>query len=558
MNVGVISDNGSRWSLADVAYTLGSKRSKFAKRTFHIQSTDETMIRPGADTKVYSSPIEPCRIGYVFTGQGAQWDAMGNGLLDYRVFRSTIEYLDHVLGVLTPTGPSWTIEQVISGRCEEGFVHRPEVSQTVCTAVQIGLVDLLASWSVRPSGVAGHSSGEMAAAYASGYITASEAIAAAYYRGQAVSKNSQQGAMLAVGLGAEEVSEYLTGEEHEIQIAAINSPKSVTLSGNVDAVKRLAETLSTNSIFNRMLQTGGNAYHSHHMVPLGRDYHELLSDGFSHIKQLGLVNESHRYPIVRWESSVNPNKSVHDTTAAYWRANLESPVRFSEAITNLIGSESNSIDALVEIGPHGALKSPLDQIMKSVGKRCSYAPSLRRKEDDMQSMLQLAGTLFCLNASIDLAAVNATDDTHGPGRSLVHGCTIVDLPPYQYTYGAVNYHETRASKEYRLRTVIRHDLIGSRVVGTAKLRPQWRNVLRIKDLPWLADHKLVPGVLQSSAPMRQINLEILLTSIDQMWYSLLRVSCPWQQHPLVRYMKVTPNVWALPATLSETSPSRRP
>ena len=107
---------------------------------------------------------------------------MGAELFEYRVFRTAIKYLDYVLGALLNT-PSWSLYSILSGDCDVPLIQTAEVAQAACTAVQIGLVDLLASWSVRPSGVAGHSSGEIAAAYASGRITAAEAIVAAYLRG---------------------------------------------------------------------------------------------------------------------------------------------------------------------------------------------------------------------------------------------------------------------------------------------------------------------------------------------------------------------------------------
>jgi len=135
----------------------------------------------------------------------------------------------------------------------------------------------------------------------------------------------------------------------------------------------------------------------------------------------------------------------------------------------------------------------LEQIVKASGKTVGYASTLKRQEDGRMSMLQLAGTLFSLNAALDLAPVNAVDEIDG--TDLNRGCTSVDLPPYQYTYGGLNYHESRASKEYRFRSIIRHDLLGSKVVGIPKLRPMWRNILRIKDVPWLGDHRLVPGML---------------------------------------------------------------
>ncbi|KAF2806012.1 polyketide synthase [Mytilinidion resinicola] len=500
-NISALSHVIDQHSLADVAYTLAVRRSKLTQRTFYIVDKDSVTDGLLGDVqRVSSSPSEAPRLGFVFTGQGAQWHAMGAQLFEYRVFRSAIEHLDYVLGTFS-RAPSWTIADILCGNCSVDRIETPEISQTVCTAIQIGLVDLLASWSVYPSGVVGHSSGEIAAAYAAGRITAAESIATAYFRGQTVSQNKQKGAMLAVGLGLEQVEEYLVGLEQDVKVAAINSPGSVTLSGKQGAVERLSKTLDQEGVFNRLLKTGGNAYHSWHMVALGQEYDTLLSDGLAHLDRLGLRDERHRYPRIPWASSVTPDKSMLAESAlpSYWRANLESPVRFSDAAANLVGREDLEIGALVEIGPHFALKSPLDQILKSIGKNVPYAGSLKRGEDGRTSMLQLAGTLFSLNAKIDLAAVNATDERTGAEWTLAHGVTAIDLPPYQYTYGPISYYESRASKEFRLRRVPRHDLLGSKVAGNAKLRPQFRNVLRLKDLPWLADHRLLPDAVFPAA-----------------------------------------------------------
>lgn len=301
--------------------------------------------------------------------------------------------------------------------------------------------------------------------------------------------------MLAVGLGTNEVSKYLDGSEEQIKIAAINLPSSVTLSGDSDAIEILSARLNKEGVFNRILRTGGNAYHSHHMMALGSDYSDMLSMGLDHINKLGLVDKEQRYPFIPWVTSVTPEKPIGEVTASYWRANLESPVRFTDAVTGIMNLETNpAIELLVDIGPHPALKSPLDQILKSIGKPVSYASSLKRGEDSGESILQLAGTLFAMNAEIDLAAVNAANIGLYEGKwALAHGCTAVDMPAYQYTYGPVSYHESRISKEYRLRDTIRHDLLGSKLPGAGVFQPQWRNVLRMKDIPWLGDHRLLPG-----------------------------------------------------------------
>ncbi len=490
-NMSALSTVIDRHSLADIAYTLAAKRSRYVQRTFSIVDTNQAassqLIQ---DARVFSSP-QPVRVAFIFTGQGAQWHFMGAELLEYAVFRDTIAYLDHILEMFSDPAP-WKIVDVLSGKCEMDFIQTPAVSQAICTALQIGIVDLLASWSIQPVGVVGHSSGEMAAAY---------------YRGHMVSFNKLNGAMLAAGVGPEKGIEYIreAGLEGNIRVAAINSPDSITMSGDADAIDVLAAKLNQEAEFCRKLRTGGLAYHSHHMIPLGHNYIGAVDAGKKILRENGIDNKCQKYRTVPWISSVTPEvapgkqMTVSDDAvpSSYWRANLESPVRFAEALSKLLDSQDLEIGAVIEIGPHPALKSPVGQIVKALGKTVPHFASLKRGEDGRKSLAELAGTLFALNAGVDLVAVNAVDDPTRGG--LVHGTMAVDLPPYQYTYGPINYHETRASKEYRLRTVPRHDLLGSKIPGTTRLRPQWRNVLQLKHLPSLDDHRVPPHVLHPGA-----------------------------------------------------------
>ncbi|KAI1662756.1 hypothetical protein F4813DRAFT_9557 [Daldinia decipiens] len=547
LNIDALSLDIYQHQLADVAYTLSAKRSNLPYRAFRVVNRDNPVLgllsvesKPGIHaSSTHQQDRQPANVAFVFTGQGAQWHEMGLQLFEYRVFRTAIERLDYILKSLPIPPSTWSITDVLKGNCDHGIIQTPAVSQTVCTAIQIGLVDLLASWSIRPVAVVGHSSGEIAASYASGHATAAEAIVAAYLRGQVIVNDKQEGAMLAVGLGPDQLQDsgYLHGEDPRngrMQIAAVNSPGSVTVSGDAPAVEALAARLSVDGIFNRLLRTGGIAYHSHHMIALGQEYEDMLLHGLQHIRQSGLVDEQNRYPRVPWMSSVTPDKNPPSSvagSAAYWRANLESPVRFSDAVSDLIRRDANCapshdpIKVLVEIGPHSALKGLLEQILKSTGQtQITYAGStLKRGEDARKSIMQLGGTLYCLDARVNLVALNAVDndDDRLYGEelddrcALVHGCTAVDLPPYKYTYGPINYYECRSSKEYRLRKVPRHDLLGSKVPGVAKLRPQWRNILRVKDLPWLGDHRLLPDAVFPPAGYIAMAIEAALRTYEE-------------------------------------------
>ncbi len=140
-------------------------------------------------------------------------------------------------------------------------VHRAEMGHPLSIALQIALIDVLRSWGIKPDVVLGHSSGEMAAAYACGAIAAESAMAAATFRGTSnVSGSDRNGSMAAVGLGREDVSPYLIPG---VVIACDNSQCSVTLSGDTDVMEQVIKKLQADrpSAFARFLRVG-KAFHS--------------------------------------------------------------------------------------------------------------------------------------------------------------------------------------------------------------------------------------------------------------------------------------------------------
>ena len=308
---------------------------------------------------------------------------------------------------------------------------------------------------------------------------------------------------MAVNLRADEARSSLDGLECKVKIAAINSPSSVTLSGEPKAIEDLSQTLASQGVFTRILPTGGNAYHSHHMLALGKLYEEQATEGLNDVK--ALTENEPPAPLLKWISSVTMQEEKGSPLPEYSRRNLESPVLFSPVVERLAIEEP--LDLLIEIGPHPALGGPLKQIRSSLGKSGVVLPpclaSLRRGEDDVVSMLTLAGNLFITNAPVDLVSVNATvNKIEADGTFLLHhGSPCIDLFQYPYSYPEVPvYFENRLNKEYRTRKHPRHDLLGARVPACSRTHPQWRNVLRLKDLPWLSDHKLLPyAVLPGAA-----------------------------------------------------------
>lgn len=297
--------------------------------------------------------------------------------------------------------------------------------------------------------------------------------------------------MIAVGLGPAGVEPYLENLHDQVKIAAVNSPASATLSGEPEAVEKLADMFDADKVFNRVLKTGDNAYHSHHMLALGEQYEDLASRCLRDIE--AITSKEPAGASIRMVSSVVPDKETPQFGPSYWRKNLESPVLFSQAVASL--ARSVPIDLMIEIGPHPALSGPLKQIRAEVeqsgGKLPQCLASLQRGEHDIVSILKLAGNLYLQNAAINLVAVNSTEHVYHGAIHLEHGRQCVGMPPYQHTYPEKPlYYEGRPYREYKSRKHLRHDLLGARLPGASKTNPSWRNILRIKDIPWLEDHKL--------------------------------------------------------------------
>lgn len=229
-----MSLQGNDINLQDLAFTLNSRRSRLPYAAAFSASTTAELVEKitrelhavasdpsrtiGTRASVRSDRAGPSILG-VFTGQGAQWPQMGAELVAHSVAaRAVIEKLDAQLAQLpTPDRPDWTILEELQKDNLSSRINDAAFSQPICTAVQILLVEVLKSAGITFHTVVGHSSGEIAAAYAAGRISAEHAICIAYYRGLSVvsvdGPDSKSGSMMAVGTSQEDAQELLQEPE---------------------------------------------------------------------------------------------------------------------------------------------------------------------------------------------------------------------------------------------------------------------------------------------------------------------------------------------------------
>ncbi|XP_014550227.1 hypothetical protein COCVIDRAFT_31971 [Bipolaris victoriae FI3] len=512
-NFAAHSEVAQNYELLDLAYTLGNRRTEFASRGYTVVSLT-TQRKTNLGDLVAAENKKTSAVGFVFTGQGAQWARMGAELMTYYPsFLHSIRMLDMALDELVDA-PDWTIEDTLLLPDDISPVGEAEYAQPLTTAVQIALVQLLRLWNIIPTVTVGHSSGEIAAAYAAGYISASQAIVFAYYRGLVVRDVSNEGAMLAVGLGAEAVEPYLVESRGKVLVACHNSPAGVTLSGDAPTIVELEKKLSADNVFARQVKTGGKAYHSHHMEPVSMKYEDLIRRARETSMQLDIPLSTSAKMVSSVTSSVLSKDAILDEV--YFSKNLREPVRFNQAVQSIFTDAIFAdVNTLIEIGPHSAMAGPIRQIKAALGlSQLEYLPSLLRGQDSASQMLKLAGELFLRDYPLDIATITAEEKSSTNGKiDFNHGHLIVDLPPYQWAkkeYWA----EARHSDELRNSEYPRHDLLGSMLSGGSLSEPTWRNVLRIRDVPWLVDHSLGGEAVFPAAAYFSMAMEAITQLIE--------------------------------------------
>lgn len=472
--------------LSNLAYTLGQRRSHLPWKVALTATSSMDLVPLLASTDVVPKrSMEQPRIGFVFTGQGAQSARMGFELMAaYPVFKQTMEAADKTLKDI---GATFSLIEELSRGEKESKISDAHLSQPACTAVQLALTDLLRSWGITPSAVAGHSSGEIGAAYAAGVLDLQACMAIAYHRGQGIPLLKKKypdlkGTMMAVGAGPDEIRPLLKMLKNgKAVVACINSPSSITASGDEEAIIELQDLVEAKQFFNRRLRIE-TAYHSHHMELVADEYAEAIKDTVAKS-----TTEIAFHSSLLGEHISN----TEALDASYWVQNLTKPVRFAEALASMVapverGSTKPGVDVVVELGPHSALEGPCKQILKAVGGNAAkipYASALLRKTDACLTATKLAGTLFCTGAAIDLAAINFPDADKSPAL-------LTDLPKYPWNHNTRYWHESRIALKHCHRESPRRDILGTLANYSNDLEPTWRNQLKVDDMPWLSHHKM--------------------------------------------------------------------
>lgn len=499
--------------LNDLAYTLSERRTHHDYRAFAVASSLSELTTELAATAPKRSRASRTNTDllFVFTGQGAQWAAMGVQLMCQPVFAQSVQESRRFL---VEYGCEWDALEELS-KTEGSQIVLPEFSQTLCTVLQVALVDLLRSWGVAPSAVVGHSSGEIAAAYAASYISHADAVRIAYARGVSSAAVPREGAMMAAGLSREEAQVYLAQvPEGSAVVACVNSPQSVTLSGDVAAIDALEKIITADEKFARKLKVK-TAYHSPHMMDVADSYIERMG----HIEQLPGSSS-----VVMYSSLTGKIVQPGELDAHYWKSNMCNTVEFADAVAGILAHDVKSSGAssrttrfrwggVIEVGPHAALKGPVQQSFTAaankLAKEAPYVSLVVRGQDASRTALSAVGDLWSGGINIDWRAVNQISSW-----PLNQPKTLVELPSYAWNHSRRFWHEASSTRFIRYPEAPRTDLLGMPEGPRNPMEPRWRNYLRVSENPWIDDHKITGTTLYPGAGMLVMALEGALQISD--------------------------------------------
>ncbi len=410
------------------------------------------------------------RTALVFSGNGPQWWGMGRELLAAcESFRAAIAAVDAIFAPLA----GWSLLDEMQRPESDSRMALTEYAQPMLFAQQVALTDVLGAAGVSAVAVVGHSVGEAAAAYASGALTLEQATRVIYHRSVMQARTRGLGTMAAVGVGRDEAADLIRSIPGWLEIAASNSPRAATVAGDPVALEQLQQRLTAAGKFARVLPLQ-YPFHTTAMDPIRAPLLESLQ---------GLTPATGRLVFV----STVEGRAVDGAAlgADYWWRNVREPVRFKEAIDELL--TTHKIVNFIEIGPHPVLRDYVQQCIKAhdlgaVALTTLRRPSATRHESDVDNLWNA----ICASHAQAAIAIDQVFQRPAP---------MPRLPLFTWQR-ARHWRGFSPLPDFQVPLVREHPLLGYRIPSLDGL---WENALDTTLLGYLLDHRVQGAVVFPAA-----------------------------------------------------------
>ncbi|XP_020489230.2 phthioceranic/hydroxyphthioceranic acid synthase-like [Labrus bergylta] len=375
--------------LDSLLYTSACRRShlkhKYRKAIVVSSVVDLKQKLNAAAGKYVSQSYSDPRLVFVFCGNGVTYYGMCKQLLKHEpAFRDKAREISNLFQSLSKLNVLDRLESEFEG---SDFTN-PDVVQPLLFTIQVAITSLLRDWGVKPDVILGHSVGEVAAAHCSGLLSLEDAVKVIYVRSTLQSKITGGKMLVISNMATSEVTSLLPHYSGRVCLAAINSPLSCTLSGDVVAIESLHKELSTSAnsenIFLCLLDVPA-AYHSCTMDQILTEVEDKI--GSLHVN--GLDTELF---------STVTGKEVQQgdfCTGEYWARNIRKPVAFEQAVRSAAKGQKNTV--FVEIGPRRALQR---NIMETLGHDTAVLASVQ-PEKDHETLTSVVSKLFELGVHVN-------------------------------------------------------------------------------------------------------------------------------------------------------------
>src|SRR6202166_3685950 len=468
--------------LPDLTYMLGARRNHHSHRlTMTARSVSElaqelsafSKGQPGPKLRTAFTPRheKATRVVFVMSGQGPQWWGMGRELMRHEpVFRRMIRACDKAM---CPWARFSLMEELARPEAESQ-IQRTEISQPAIFAMQMALAELWKSWGVRPAAVVGHSVGEDAAACVAGILSLEQAAKIIVLRGRFMHDYTPSGgAMLAVGMSADEALAVIARHDRTVSIAAFNGPRSLTLSGLNTSLEIIAAELEAQGIFARFLQSN-------------YPFHHAMIQPAADALKTALADLSPQGETVPCFSTVTGQRLEGESCdAGYWAQGVRQPVEFASAIAAV---SEFGVDAWLEIGAHPALVRSIQECLAEDRSKAPILASVRR-EREHESLLETAMDLHLAGVVLDFTALT-------PSRR------HLDLPAYAWDKSRW-WHESSDMREGRLAPGGR----GLLDIRLSRAAPTWITRLDGRHMAFLKDHRVENLIVFPAAGFVEMVLE---------------------------------------------------